>query len=153
MSTFSVFVWISYVFMFHRKFILRFLCLQYLEYLSLWNTFLPFQNWHLGPTKQKYAFGACADSEGPDQTMPMRGLIRAFSVCFKRIIWRCPFRIIVYHLFLTGIASSKHNWFMKTTYKCENWNQCFELSCNVEKQTSLRSKRSLFVFHSIDFSS
>ena len=34
---------------------------------------------HIGRTKQN-TFGACADSEGPDQTARMRSLIRVFAV-------------------------------------------------------------------------
>ena len=33
--------------------------------------------------KQKYAFWACADSEGQDQTAQMRSLIRAFAVRYQ----------------------------------------------------------------------
>ena len=39
---------------------------------------------YLSPTKQKCAFGSCADSEAPDQTAQMCSLIRAFTA--NRII-------------------------------------------------------------------
>ena len=37
-------------------------------------------NDQMRPTQRKYAFGTCADSEGPDQTARTRSLIRVFAV-------------------------------------------------------------------------